>query len=267
MSAFKHTADLSQAFFEKLRAGCADLPCDPLHLLMVMYSESGVFAHAHNKNGHASGILQFMPAILQGLGWRQGSVVFRSLSPEEQLPFVFSYFKPWNKDGKPWASAERLYQATFLPGTLRWGNTPDLVLSAKGGTLGWAYQANAGFDRNGDLKITLGELGDAIRRNCKGPRWVEIVARLGGQEAPAEDPAALPDFGTVRGAQQALKDLGFYTGTVDGVRGPLTFDAISAFQVKHPGTGKKDGSPDGLYGQRTRDALEAAWRNLAQGNG
>jgi hypothetical protein len=42
----------------------------------------------------------------------------------------------------------------------------------------------------------------------------------------------------------------------DGYFGPKTLAAVKVFQSEHPGTGKRDGSaPDGLVGERTRNAL------------
>ncbi|HVJ89278.1 MAG TPA: hypothetical protein VM580_05700, partial [Labilithrix sp.] len=45
---------------------------------------------------------------------------------------------------------------------------PQFVLTANTGPLGWAYAPNAVFDRNKDYAITVGELEDAIARNCRG---------------------------------------------------------------------------------------------------
>jgi hypothetical protein len=138
-------------------------------------SESGVRANAHNPHGDASGLIQFMPATLAGHGWRSGHVAFRTLDATAQLPFVRAYFLPHT--GKL-VSAAACYVATFLPALLRHAHDADFVLTAKNGPLGWAYAPNAVFDRNKDYAITVGELEDAITRNCRGPRWAELTARL-----------------------------------------------------------------------------------------
>jgi hypothetical protein len=54
-----------------------------------------------------------------------------------------------------------------------------------------------------------------------------------------------------RAAQQRLAELGWYDGDVDGIAGPRTRDAISAFQTA------SDIEADGVLGAATRDALEA----------
>jgi Hemopexin/Transglycosylase SLT domain len=63
------TADLSGGFFASVRSTSAELGCNPIDLLAVMMSESSVKASAHNPKGHASGLIQFMPATLERLGW------------------------------------------------------------------------------------------------------------------------------------------------------------------------------------------------------
>lgn len=62
----------------------------------------------------------------------------------------------------------------------------------------------------------------------------------------------------VRAVQQGLNE--YFQGTrprldPDGVYGPHTRDAVNAFQTANPGTGKADGSPDGIVGSRTRRKL------------
>lgn len=70
---------------------------------------------------------------------------------------------------------------------------------------------------------------------------------------PQTQPVALVSWGTsgdlVRQTQQRLKDLGYYTGTVDGIFGSRTYEAILAFQEA---TGL---TPDGIAGDATLSAL------------
>lgn len=54
---------------------------------------------------------------------------------------------------------------------------------------------------------------------------------------------------TIRDAQQALKDKGFYDGTVDGVYGPRTERAVRGYQQKQSLTA------DGRLGPQTLDSL------------
>lgn len=60
------------------------------------------------------------------------------------------------------------------------------------------------------------------------------------------------DFGTVEGRQQALKDLGFNRGVVDGVWGPQSRGALVAFQAEH------DLAADGVWGPASEAAVRVA---------
>src|SRR5215470_945884 len=64
-----------------------------------------------------------------------------------------------------------------------------------------------------------------------GPAWSQGDATL-RQGAPVGSPlnpgTVSPDF--LKQVQQALKDKGFYSGSVDGMPGPQTNNAIQAFQ-------------------------------------
>ena len=237
--------DLSDGFFDGLRGVCSNLRCEPVDLLSVMMSESQVRATAHNPNGDASSLIQFMPQTLANLGWTQGHAAFRQLTAEQQLPFVEKYFASHVAQGL--SSAARLYQATFLPATLNMGSSPDTVIAATGGINGFAVPANPAFDINHDGRITVGELQAAIDRNARGARWDEIVARLNG--TPVDTTI---DLKTVAGVQAALTALGFDPGGVDGVSGPRTRAAILAFQQG------AELAADGIVGPMTRAALGRA---------
>lgn len=244
----KLTKDLDSLFFPRLEEIAASLGAKPRDMLAVMYSESGVRATAKNPNHDANGLIQFMGPTLKGLGWTNGGEAFRKLSATEQLPFVRRYYA---RHVGHLGNIAGLYVATFLPALVKHAGTPDYVLVAKGGQLGWAYAPNAGFDRNGDYKITVRELEEAVVRNCRGARWAEIVARL---EHGAIDPELVEygfDLRTTAGLQRALDRLGFDLGPIDGLPGPLTRAAVEAFQ-------REDGTlvVDGIYGPKTRAALE-----------
>jgi len=247
------TNDLSDGFFDTLKDICGRLGCDPVDLLSVMMSESGVKAMAHNPNGDASGLIQFMPATLSrfknpGAPSEPGVPLhetFRRLSAEEQLPFVEEYFSAFI--GKGLTSAARLYQATFLPATLDLGSDPDTVIAQQGGINSFAVDANKVFDTNNDGAITVGELQAAIDRNTKNARFAEIINRLNGESIDETI-----DLNTTLGIQLALQALGFNPGGIDGVSGPATQKAIEQFQANN------GLAQDGVVGPETQLALAAA---------
>jgi hypothetical protein len=251
------TDDLDDAFFPRLHAIAGELGAEAIDMCRVMMSESGVRADAHNdgppgvpdeKRYHASGLIQFMPATLPGVGWTSGHAAFRRLTATQQLDYVRRYYLPHRGH---LASVGGLYVATFLPALTVHAGDPSFVLTAKDGPLGWAYAPNAVFDTNRDLAITVGELEQAVARNCKGSRWSEIASRCGGTFVlePADDEI---DLRTTLGIQRALSRLGFDTGPLDGIVGPLTRSAVVSFQVS------RGLACDGVVGPLTRAALLAA---------
>lgn len=255
---YRHTADIPAHFDRAFPALCAELGMRPLDLLGVMMSESGVRANAHNPHGGASGLIQFMPPILVNLGFKRPPAEFRMLTAVEQLPYVGAYFHAWTRDAGGWDSAGRIYQATFLPATLRSVRGEEGILCSRGGRLGWAFEANAVFDKDGDGHITVGELTASIFRACKGARWKELVSRLGLEE-PARvvelrdaDGDGVPDLSTLEELQVALGRVGFDPGGVDGIMGPRTRAAIVSFQKEH------GLAVDGIPGPFTRRELGLA---------
>ncbi len=249
---------------------CKRIGCNPLHLLAVMMSESDVNPAAHNPNGDASGLIQFMPATLRALSWKNGPQAFRGLSASQQLPYVEGYYRPWANDAGAWDSPARLYQATFLPGTLRTATTSGAILAQRGGRLGWAYEANSVFDANHDKAITLGELNiailNAIARNAS--RWTDLATRLGLAEEGAtmlHDALASTVAGSglivsQREVQHALNALGMATPPLveDGMIGPKSIAAVRAFQSS---VGLM---VDGRAGPVTRKALADAVTMLGE---
>ncbi len=280
-----YTKDLDSLFFPRLDDVCERLStpesvCLPRNMVSIMKSESDVRANAHNDNPkdlppakryNAVGLIQFMPATLPGVGWNQGWAAMMKLSATEQLPFVQRYFMPYK--GKL-GSIGQIYTATFLPAYIDHAEDPDYVLTASskfkgdedtpaGQRLGWAFGPNAGFDDpkaggNGDYAIQVRELEAAVRRNCTGARWKEILMRLGEDEET--DPAVDEEFDlrTIIGMQRALLRLGYnVVGKADGYLGPKTSAAVAAFQ-KDRGI-----KVDGIYGPETRKTLEIALQTSA----
>jgi hypothetical protein len=170
----KGTVGLSDGFFRELKAISSRLQCDPEDLLAVMLSESDVNPAAQNPHGKATGLIQFMPATLRGLGWTAGPDEFRKLTADEQLPYVERYYRPHT--GRL-TSSGRLYQATFMPATLK-NSDESTVLAGANGPRTQAYTQNKGLDINKDGVITVSDLTARINKVKQRPRWKELAARL-----------------------------------------------------------------------------------------
>ena len=86
-----------------------------------------------------------------------------------------------------------------------------------------------------------------------GPETREVLYSDDAKPAITPEPTAVPtptpDTTSIRAIQQRLADLGYYTGTVDGLSGPGTKKAITLFQQQHGLTA------DGVYGPATAAVL------------
>ncbi len=250
----------TDADLQRLEVFAVAVGANALDVLGVWQNESGLDPRSYNANGGASGIFQVMPDILKGLGYRPElgdhndvrAASYRSESFIEQLRWATRFYTPYR--GKLTSKAS-FYVSTFLPADLDYASkgTSDTVLVAKGGRRGWAFNANAGFDANHDLTITVGELTQAIDRACANDRFRSISTRM-AQLINVNPPIInnVQDFhlGTVLGIQQALFRLGFKVGAIDGVPGVLTSAALLSYQ-------KSRGLvPDAIPGPATRLELQ-----------
>ena len=128
-------------------------------MLAVMKQESGVNPKAQNKQGGASGLIQFMPATARMLGTTTDEL--RQMDAVQQLDYVYRYYK---YSGVGDGSVGDLYMATFMP---KYVGYPDhFVLGAEGaeGFSGKVYAQNKGLDRDRDGKITVGDVKKSVQR-------------------------------------------------------------------------------------------------------
>jgi murein L,D-transpeptidase YcbB/YkuD len=86
------------------------------------------------------------------------------------------------------------------------------------------------------------------------------TAATGAKPAAGASKSAAPLKPSTREIQQALKNSGFYQGSIDGKIGPLTREAIKEFQRVH---GLKD---DGVVGKQTWAQL-GTYANLSSDSG
>ena len=272
----ERTLDLSDGFFAAMRAVSAAIGTQPEFLLAVMNSESGIKSTAHNPNGHASGLIQFMPATLRGLGWTQGHEAFRRLSAEEQMPFVERYYRPHVAKGL--ASTARLYQTTFLPATLNRGSTPETVLvDVARNDNAFAYEPNKGLDRRGDKRILVGDLTAFVERAKRGnARWDEALARLNavapGPLPPTPvPPTPVPPVPVPPGplppqpappATHPLLRRGARGDAVREAQTKLNTVHAKAIQAAQPGLRDAPLAVDGAFGAKTFNAVVSFQRQV-----
>ncbi len=178
----------NESFLRETIEISARIGCRPHDLLAVMMRESGLRADAQNGASRAVGLLQFLPGTLESLGWNGTPESFRALDAREQLPWVERFLSPSSQYGL--GSAARVYQAVFMPASLRLPASGQTVLIDRRGINANRYRRNRALDFNGDGKITVMELQQAVELSCRTAAWQEVESRLtelheGGSALPA----------------------------------------------------------------------------------
>ena len=155
----------------------------------VWAHESDLDPRAHNPGG-ASGLCQFEPATLRGLGYDaedRDLSAFRALSASAQMPWCERYYR----GGRQWCSSVAgCYLWTFLPAQAHLCGSPLAIVCARWGPYADAYRDNCvAFDAPGTGRIQVSDLTDAAARSW-GPRAAGILARV---EAAPTEPTLPPE--------------------------------------------------------------------------
>jgi hypothetical protein len=145
-------AKVSETFRERVWWIADTLSLNPDDLMACMAWESGETFRPDIKNAAgsgATGLIQFMPSTAIGLGTSTKQLA--AMSAEDQLNFVYRYFKPFagrlNNLGD-------IYMAILWPKAV--GKNDDYVLWDKGQSP-TTFRQNAGLDINKDAKVTRAE--------------------------------------------------------------------------------------------------------------
>jgi hypothetical protein len=150
--------DYGPEFLKRVKEVAKNINCDYKDLLGVMNSESGINSKAQNKNGGATGLIQFMPKTAEMLG--TSTEELKAMSPIEQLDYVEKCLLQCKKMAKipsdQKLSGGQLYALVFLPAR---ANREVLTTSNEN-----YYKANKGLDANKDGKITKTELDERVAR-------------------------------------------------------------------------------------------------------
>lgn len=149
------------------------LGIDPDHLMACMAWESGETFRADVRNlsgSGATGLIQFMPATARGLDTTTDALA--AMTPEFQLSYVESYFKPYR--GRLRTLGD-LYMAILWPAGI--GKPESWALWTRTGRP-TTYRQNAGIDSNRDGVITKAEATSKVQGKLEkgmlpGFRWSE----------------------------------------------------------------------------------------------
>lgn len=151
-------ARVSTEFAQALLAMCTRFGWSAAHacwLMACMAFESAGTFRADIRNGAGSGavgLIQFMPAVAEGLGTTVENLAL--LSPASQLAYVELYFRPYARRIQ---SLSDMYMAILLP---RYIGAKESAVLFSGGI---AYRQNAGLDADHDGKITKAEATQRIQ--------------------------------------------------------------------------------------------------------
>lgn len=139
-------AKVSQVFKDRVWWICDELSLDPDFLMTCMAFETGRKFTPDVKNmagSGATGLIQFMPTTAKNLGTTTAALAL--MTAEDQLNFVYKYFRPFNGRLKTLADT---YMAILFPKAV---GQPESYVLFSGGV---AYRQNAGLDKNKDGKVT-----------------------------------------------------------------------------------------------------------------
>jgi Transglycosylase SLT domain len=185
---------MDPGFYQKLLQVSSDVQMKPEDLLNVMVVESGIDPTAHNTNGNASGLIQFMPSTLKGLGFQGSHADFRQMSSVDQLDYVKKYILGNMKyNGGPFTSAAQYYVANFLPVALQLpgvkNGDPNTIIVAKNPNKPHLpgvsahmesvyYNSNPILDADHDGVITYGDIQTVLNRAAGGKNFRSALAQL-----------------------------------------------------------------------------------------
>jgi hypothetical protein len=217
-------ANLGSNFYSKLVEIASETGMKPEDILAIMVSESGINPQAHNPNGGATGLVQFMPGTLKNLGFGGNTQEFSQLSGEQQLPYVQKLIETQMKfNGGPFTSGAQYYVSVFwpvglkLPGVRRGDPQTPIVeenpaieqdpqtgreYSKKYYDLGikidprfesLAYKENPLFHGSTPGAITYGDMMNQVEKNKRNPTYEKALVAMRDDTGyqPGKTPATM----------------------------------------------------------------------------
>lgn len=190
----------TQPDYQALSALSQRLNVPPEWVAGVMYSESGMRPNKKNGLGY-QGLIQFGRDVLKEMFHLTDAQVdnFAKLTVSQQLPYVEKYFNYW-KPESGYPSRMVLYQATFVPGTIKTKGTQNSTVLARKPNVpcplasrGDIFCANAALSTDGKV-ITVGDLDKRIDERIKevGTLWPVALDGIASVAPPVAVNIPLP---------------------------------------------------------------------------
>lgn len=185
---------LDSNFYHKLLEVSSNVGMRPEDILNIMAIESGLDPAAGHSGG-ATGLVQFMPDTLKGLGYHGTSDSFKEVSAVEQLTYVEKWMKSIisMNGGKHPKSVSQYYVGNFLPVALRLPGIqkedPNTIIVAKHPTRAHLpgvsikremlfYNSNTGLDKDKNGAITYGDIQAVVRDASKTSAFQVALADM-----------------------------------------------------------------------------------------
>lgn len=143
---------VSSVFKERVLWIADSLGCSADHLMACMAWESAETFSSNIRNAAGSGavgLIQFMPTTAKSLGTTSDALA--KMTPEDQLKYVYYYFKPWTGKLK---NLGDVYMAILWPAAV--GNDDRFVLFDKQ-KKPTTFRQNAGLDLDKNGQVTRAE--------------------------------------------------------------------------------------------------------------
>lgn len=249
----KIARNLGPNFWTKFNAMGQRLGVQPEVFLPIMYIESAGFNPQVSTKGGAAGLIQFLPKMLEGVGYKDGIDGFSKLTGEEQLDYIEKFISgimSFN-GGKPYKDSATYYVSNFWPDALRYRSYYEKYK----GQSGWwpegsfhdiqsgdpeavivesnpqfrkspnfsidqearAYRSNPFLDPNKDGRITLGDLQYRIDEVKRLPAYQQLESALKGASNYAVVSAPTPVEKTTPASSE---DSGFIRVLLDNLNMP-----------------------------------------------
>lgn len=155
-------AKVSPIFRERVRWIGGELGFDPNWLMACMAFETGrrFTANVKNPASSATGLIQFMRQTALDLNTSVEALA--GMSAEDQLNYVYKYFRERIKERGPITNLEDCYMAILWPAAVGKPNSHPLFINdiAKARD---SYDVNKGLDANKDNVVTKAEAAAKVR--------------------------------------------------------------------------------------------------------
>ena len=192
----RHTRQLSDGFFDELRAVGQAFEIEPVDLALVLEAISGLRAGAYHPAGRF-GFLQLSADELAAIGLNEPEHLF-DLTALRQLDVVRAHLGLVGIHAA--SSAAHLWAALLLPGFDAVGAPLETIVAARKDPDSGLYERLVAFDPFGRGSVSLNTLDAHLLQLRTGERWNEIVRRVTrlpvGPLAPVRDFVEFVDWVT-----------------------------------------------------------------------